>query len=198
MWAYRWVSLADGTASSFSSPARLILHKQHPDDLAAHDGAGNDRARVGDDHVARIAVVRKRMGDEAVVSGVAHRRVEKPVDLQRAALLVHLVFYRLAADRHLDHDIDVVRRVLADRDRVQIHVDAPRLRRTTAPQAAKIGGASIQSYRGNDRSAKAESDALALLTAEGLSRAVQDAPAQPAVEPDRPLVVRQRPDDQGR
>src|ERR1700690_304644 len=59
-----------------------------------------------------------------------------------------------------------------------------------------IGGASIPSYRRNERSAKAESDAVALLAPKGFPRAAQDPAAQPAVKPDRPVIVRQRPNDQ--
>ena len=53
------------------------------------------------------------MRNKTVVSGIAHRRIKHPVDEQRARLLVHLIFDRLAANRHPDNDIDLVRRVLA-------------------------------------------------------------------------------------
>ena len=69
-------------------------------------------ARVADQHVDRVAVARQRMRHEAVISGIAHRRIEEAVDEQRARRLVHLVFDRLAADRHLDDDVDVVGRIL--------------------------------------------------------------------------------------
>src|SRR5690606_5074808 len=73
------------------------------------------------DHVERIAVAAQRMGDEAVVSGVAHGGVEEAVDEQRAGLLVDLVFDRLAAKGDFDDDIEVVGRVLAHGDGVDIH-----------------------------------------------------------------------------
>ena len=38
--------------------AVLVLHQENADDPAAHHRAGNDRAGVGDDHVAWVAVVR--------------------------------------------------------------------------------------------------------------------------------------------
>ena len=57
-----------------------------------------------------------------------------------------------------------------------------------------IGGALIPSKE-EGHSAEAERDSIALLTAEGLARAAQDPPAQPAVKPDRSVVVRKRPDD---
>ena len=73
----------------------------------------------------RVAVAGQRVRDEAVIAGIAHRRVEEAVDDQRAGFLVHLVFDRLAADRHLDDDVDVVGRILADRDGVDAHGIAP-------------------------------------------------------------------------
>ena len=63
----------------------------------------------------------KRVRHEAVIAGIAHRGVQEAVDEQRAGRLVHLVFDRLAADRHLDDDVDVFRRILADRDRFDAH-----------------------------------------------------------------------------
>ena len=82
---------------------------------------GHDRPRVGDQHVDRIAVLRQRVRHEAVVAGIAHRRVQEAVDHQRAGRLVHLVLDRLAADRHLDDDVDVLGRIVADRDGIDAH-----------------------------------------------------------------------------
>src|SRR5205807_4180027 len=98
----------------------------------------NDRARVGDDDVARVAVVGQRARDEAVIAGITHRSIEEAVDEQRAARLVHLVFDRFAADRHLDDDIDLVRRFVAIADRVQIHLALPRFAaRYSKPKATR-------------------------------------------------------------
>jgi hypothetical protein len=36
--------------------AGIVLHDQHADRAHAHDRAGNDRARVRDEHIARVAV----------------------------------------------------------------------------------------------------------------------------------------------
>src|SRR6185295_15542637 len=83
--------------------------------------AGHDGARVADQHVDRIAVERERMRDEAVVPGVAHRRVEKAIHDESAGGLVHLVFDGLAAHRNLDDDVDIERRIQADRDSVEPH-----------------------------------------------------------------------------
>ena len=48
------------------------------------------------------------MRNEAVISRIAHRRVEEAIDHQRSGVLVHLVFDRLAADRNFDDDIHFV------------------------------------------------------------------------------------------
>src|SRR5216683_7033422 len=61
------------------------------------------------------------MRNEAVIAGVAHGGIEKPVDHKRAGVLVHLVFDRLTADWHFDDDIDVTRRIDPDRDGVNAH-----------------------------------------------------------------------------
>jgi hypothetical protein len=62
------------------------------------------------------------MRHEAVVGGVAHRRVQDAVDEQRARRLVELVLHRLAAGRDLDDDVQVFGRVLAGRDQVDTHL----------------------------------------------------------------------------
>ena len=105
---------------------RIVLHHQHPERPHADDAARHHRPRVHDQHVERIAVAAERMRDEPVVPRIAHRRIEEPVDKQRARGLVELVLDRLAAERHLDHDIDVVGRVLADRDGIEVHGRFPR------------------------------------------------------------------------
>ena len=101
--------------------ARLVLHQQHADKAAVHDGAGDDGAGVGDNHVAGVAVARQRMRHKAVIAGVAHGCVEKPVHHQRAGLLVHLILDRLAADGDFDDDVHVVRRVFSDGDCFKAH-----------------------------------------------------------------------------
>jgi hypothetical protein len=72
--------------------------------------------------IARVlAVAREGVGDEAVIPRIPHRGVEEAVDDKRAGLLVHLVLDRFAADLHLDHDVDLVGWVLADRDCLEAH-----------------------------------------------------------------------------
>ena len=80
----------------------------------------------------------KRVRDEAVIARIAHRRVEEAVDDQRAGFLVQFVFDRLAADRHFDDDIDVVRRIYADRDRVDTHGNLRDGRSSRAGQLLRV------------------------------------------------------------
>src|SRR5260370_25831473 len=61
------------------------------------------------------------MRNEPVIAGIAHGGIEKPVDDKRAGVLVHLVFDRLASDRHLDDDVDLARRIDPDRNGVNAH-----------------------------------------------------------------------------
>ena len=94
--------------------AGIVFHDKHADRPDIDDAARHQRARVADQHVDRIAIARQRVRHEAVIAGVAHRGVQKAVDEQRAGLLVHLILDRLAADRHFDDDVDVLRRILSD------------------------------------------------------------------------------------
>src|SRR5258705_11871456 len=68
------------------------------------------------------------MRNEPVIAGIAHGGIEKPVDDQRAGVLVHLVFDRLAAHGHFDDDVDGMRRIDPDRDGVNTHAKAPALK----------------------------------------------------------------------
>ena len=101
--------------------AGFVFHHEHADRPHAHHRAGNDRAGVGDQDVAGVAIARQRMRNESVIPGIAHRGIEKPVDDKRAGVLVHLVFDRLAPDGHFDDDVDVMRRIDPDRDSVNAH-----------------------------------------------------------------------------
>ena len=101
--------------------AALVLHHQRADRAAANDDAGNDLNRDYDHAIGRVAVVRQRAGDEAIVCGVEHGRVKKAVDEHRAGFLVHFVLHGRAALRDFDHDVDVVRRVLTCRYFGDVH-----------------------------------------------------------------------------
>ena len=101
--------------------AAVILHDENADRPAVDHRTRHDRARIAHEHVDRIAVGGERVRNEAVVTGVAHGRVEKAIDEQRARSLVHLVLDRLAADRHFDDDVDVLWRVFACRHGIEAH-----------------------------------------------------------------------------
>ena len=107
---------AQGAIDEGKLRLEIFRVRQHADKAAVYHRARRDGAGVGDDHVAGVAVARKRVRYEAVIAGIAHRRVKKPVNEQRAGLLVELVLDRLAADGNLDDDVDVVGRVVADLD----------------------------------------------------------------------------------
>jgi hypothetical protein len=87
----------------------LVLQVQHRDRAGAHDAARHERRARHHQRVERIAIGRERVRHEAVVRRIAHRRVQDAVDEQRAALLVELVFHRLAAGRHFDDDVKALR-----------------------------------------------------------------------------------------
>src|SRR6185312_3318732 len=76
---------------------------------------------------------------ETVVSRIAHRRVEEPIDDQRPRGLVHLVLDGLTADGHLDHDVHFARWIPAHRDCLQTHpyscfqTDSLRKHKASAP-----------------------------------------------------------------
>jgi len=107
--------------------ARFVFHEEHANNAAAHDGPGNNRASIGDNHIARIAILRKRMGNEAVIAGISHRRIEKAINNQRAGLFVHFILDRFATNRNLNDDVHFLRRIFANRDCVQAHAVAPKL-----------------------------------------------------------------------
>src|SRR5580700_1179506 len=61
------------------------------------------------------------MRNETIVAGIAHWRIQKAVDEQRAGRFVHLVLYGLAADPNLNDDIDILRGIDADGNGVKVH-----------------------------------------------------------------------------
>ena len=61
------------------------------------------------------------MRDETVISGIGHRRVQKPVDNKDTGLFFQFVLDRLAAHRHFDDNVDVFRRVIPDGDCFDTH-----------------------------------------------------------------------------
>src|SRR3546814_18635392 len=76
--------ISDWSSDVCSSDLAVVLHQQDADRPAVHDGTRNDRACVHHHHVDRVAVRRQRMRNEAVISGIAHGRVEEAVDIRSA------------------------------------------------------------------------------------------------------------------
>jgi hypothetical protein len=62
------------------------------------------------------------MGYEAVVPGIRHRCVKKPVNDECSGIFVQLVLDRLTAQRDLDNDVDVVGGIMANLDGFDAHV----------------------------------------------------------------------------
>ncbi len=115
------VQLVDRHRQDLFVAASLVFHHQSADRARANDHARIDGGRTDDQDVARIAVIGQGVGDEAVIAGIVHRRIEEAVDEQRARILVHLVLHRHTALRNLDDGVNVPRCVRADGDFVDIH-----------------------------------------------------------------------------
>jgi hypothetical protein len=47
--------------------------------------------------------------------------MQNAVDEQSAGFLVELIFHRLAANRHLDDDVEAFGRIVADGNQIDIH-----------------------------------------------------------------------------
>ena len=108
--------------------AGVVLHRERPDGPDVDHAAGHELTGVAHHHVDRVAVLAQGMGHEAVVPGVGHGGVEEAVDDQHARVLVQLVLDGLASYGHLDDDIHVVRRALADGDGFDPQSQSPRVR----------------------------------------------------------------------
>src|SRR3954454_18004282 len=61
------------------------------------------------------------MRHKTVIAGIEHRGVQETIDKDRAGNLVDFVFYRLAAARDFDDDVDVLGRLNPGRNAGQIH-----------------------------------------------------------------------------
>jgi len=85
-------------------------------DLAAHQRAGKDRRRTGNDHVARIAVSGQGVRNKAVIARIAHGRREKTVNNEEASVFIKFIFDRVAAERNLDQNIHLARRMTTYRN----------------------------------------------------------------------------------
>ena len=118
------VDLLDRHGDQLVVHAAVVLHVQDADQPAADHRAGDQRDLGADHDVDRVAVLVQGVRHEAVVVGVEHRHVDDAVDEERARVLVDLVLHRRAAAGaagDLDDDVDVVGRVLARRDLVELH-----------------------------------------------------------------------------
>jgi hypothetical protein len=110
-----------GDGNDFFILPGVVFHDEHADRPNIDDASGHELARIADEHVDRVAVLGQGVRHEAVVARVGHRRVQEPVDDQRTRFLVHFVLDGLAANRHLDDDVYVLGRVVADRYGVYSH-----------------------------------------------------------------------------
>ena len=79
-----------------SSGPFLVGHAEHPDGSRADDTAGKRRLLDQHESVERITVLPERPVDETVVSGVAGRGEQHPVEVDPARDVVHLVLVALA------------------------------------------------------------------------------------------------------
>ena len=64
--------------------AGIVLHDEHTDWATIDHGAGHDHAGVADQHIDWVTVLRQRVRHESVVPRVPHRRVQEPIDEERA------------------------------------------------------------------------------------------------------------------
>src|SRR6478735_9003888 len=117
----KWMKLVDGHGDDLLVDALLVLHEQRADRPRADDHSRGNRCRRDHHAVERITVLGQRVRDEAVIRRIEHRRVQEAVDEHGAGGLVDLVFDRCAALRDLDDDVDLVRRIFANRDMREVH-----------------------------------------------------------------------------
>src|SRR5262245_42440268 len=94
----------------------VILHLEHADRTHVDHRAWHNRSRVGDEYVYWIAILRKCVWHEPVITGITHRGVQEAIDHQRSRSLVHFIFDRLTAYRYLDYDIHIAGRIVTDCD----------------------------------------------------------------------------------
>src|SRR4029077_1161972 len=126
--------VADRLAEKLLVRPLLVRHVEDADRAYADAAAGE--GRVGDEHerVERVAVLRERPLDVAVVGGIGHRREQSPVEDDAAQLLVPLVLVP-RAPRDLDEDDSLVG--AAHRDRAAAGTSA-RSRSSTRSSADSI------------------------------------------------------------
>ena len=60
-------------------PTAIIFHLHHANGAHIQNGAGHDGARIGHQHVNRVAIFRKRMRHEAIIPWIAHGCMQEAV-----------------------------------------------------------------------------------------------------------------------
>ena len=92
------------------------------------------------------------MRDKAVIAGISHRRIEKPVDDEDACFFIQFIFDRLAANRNFNEDIDLMRRIETDGNCVKKHIllQGFYLMVSRSPRfLSKGGGGDRQAHKGS-------------------------------------------------
>ena len=118
--------VAEGDGDDLLVQAAAVRHFDDSDGIAPHQGHGIDGRVAEDEHVQRVAVVRQRAGQKAVVGGIDRGSIEHAVEPQQPRFLVQLIFF-LAALRDLDERLEVLFRDPRLRDVVpDIHADLRR------------------------------------------------------------------------
>ena len=87
----------------------IVHHGDDADRVAPHERQRVERFRTQHEHIERVAVGPKRLGDEAVIGRVVRRGVQHAVEDDIAGFLVQLVFL-FAALADLDHADEVLGR----------------------------------------------------------------------------------------
>ena len=84
---------------------------------ALAEGRGKAQAQGAGD----IIGPEQGVGHEAVIRGIAHRRVQDTVNEQRARFLVEFILHRFAAGGHFDDHVEALGRIVAHGDFVDLH-----------------------------------------------------------------------------
>ena len=105
--------LVDRDRQQFFVTACLVDHFQHADWPAAHHDTRDQREWRNHQNIDRIAVVRQRVRNVAVVARIVHGRGHEAVDEQGACRLVQFILDGITVHRNLDNDVDVIRYIAA-------------------------------------------------------------------------------------
>ena len=100
----------------------LILEVEHADGARFHHAACDKGAACDHEGIQRVAIGRQCVRHKTVIGWIAHRRMQDAVHEQSAAFLIKFILHRFAASGHFDDDIQIVRRIFAGGDFVDLHV----------------------------------------------------------------------------